>query len=960
LRHGRAELRRPGGCAGGPTTPAETPASPTTSNAPTNSELPGGRQTDTGNTIAEVVVTAERRDESLQDVSVAVSAYTSEARELTGITTTQDISNFTPGLQYSSQLDRISLRGIGRLTNVLAADPGVAAYVDGIYTSSTVASGRSTLFVDRVEVLRGPQGTLYGRNSIGGAINTISRRPTDDWYAEVRGGYANYDRYQVEGAVSGPLAEGLQFRLAGNKIEQREGYFDNVVEGLPDEGETISTTYVEAQLQFQLGENFDGWAKIGYTEANNPGGGPGARASFTPGPYNTLTNGPATIIFNGGFGCNTTVGITNRTFAPGASCVNPATADPRKFAADTTTTVDGQVLDLAGEFIYHLPSADLKYLVGAAKTNYQLVSDLDGTGLQGFNLPGPTVPGVGAIPGVRLFPQYFFNYQQNNELVSHEVTLSSTNDSPLQYIVGAYVYRENYEQPVFTELRGQPQVRTPVYLVPNTAPPPPGFPVPVPILLTPAAPLNPDFRIFDSRPDFKNETNAIFGQIDYAITEQFKLTAGLRYSEDRKSGTEQLRVVCFAVNACSGTAPIELAVLPSLAGLPAPLPFLFTGPLPLALDLTRTPSVVSAPATTAQLAPGVASLTTYDPATGFASRDYDASFEAVSGTLGLEFTPDDDSLFYAKYSRGFKAGGFRTGVDILFSPTPLTQEETVDAYEGGMKKQFLEGRLQANAAVFFYKYQNLQIPLTVINTSGGLAASNAVLFNVPESESRGFELETIFQPIDNLQFIFNYGYLDTEVTEGVAIDPADPAALDRAAKPLALPAACVVTATDAVLAAAGCTRDVYTVGVPNGGLQRAQNLEGNSLPNSPKNKFAISANYTIETGIGSFIPSVSYIWRDEQFGSIFQTESRRAPSWDQIDARLTFNDINDKFSVILYGRNLADELGYESGAGASRNAGTISNLFAGQAPVNQVQGVASTYFITPPRTFGIELQYKFF
>jgi iron complex outermembrane receptor protein len=882
---------------------------------------------DTGSVIEEVVVTAERRDESLQDVSVAVSAYTSESREVTGIITTQDISNFTPGLQYSSQLDRISLRGIGRLTNVLAADPGVASYVDGIYTSSTVSSGRSPLFIDRVEVLRGPQGTLYGRNSIGGAINVISKRPTEDWYAEVRGTYANYDRYVLEGAVSGPLEEGLQFRLAASKEEQREGWFDNVVQGMSDEGNVINQSYVEAQLQFQIGDNFDGWVKAGYTEANNPGGGPGARASFTPGPYNLVENGPAVIIYNAGYGCSAFA--TNVVFAPGASCVNPSDADPRKFAADTTTTVDGQVLDLAGEFVYHFGGADLKYTVGAAKTDYQLVSENDGTAIQSFRLPGPFVPGVGSLPGVQLFPRYFFNYQQNNELFSNELTLSSNTDSKLQYIVGAYAYRETFQQPVFTVLPDQPQVANPLQPIPGAP-----------------SVANPERRVFDSRPDFTNESNAVFGQIDYQFTDTIKGTLGLRYSEDRKFGTEQLRVICVAVNACTANpanpAPFQGGFPPELiaAGLP----------IPLAIDLTRIPTVVNAPPPGTPLPPGVVSRTTYDPASGFASRDYDASFEAVSGTAGLEYAPDNDSLYYGKYSRGFKAGGFRTGVDILFSPTPLTQEETVDAFEVGLKKTFLDGRLQANAAAFFYTYQNLQIPLSVINTSGGLAASNAVLFNVPESESTGFELETIWQPIDNLRILFNYGYLKAEVTEGQAVDPADPAALAGSAN--RVPGTCTP---------ATCAPDVYTAGLPGGGFQRVQDLSGNRLPNSPEHKFAVSANYTFETSYGDWTPSVTYVYRDEQFGSIFDNPATLAPSWDQIDARLTFTDASDRFTVILYGRNLADELGYESGAAASRRAGTINqNPFLGQQPINTVLGTSSTYFITPPRTFGIELQYRFF
>src|SRR5438045_5469586 len=151
----------------------------------------GGATAAASNTIEELVVTAEKRAQSLQDVPVAVSAFTSERRDLIGITTIGDMTNFTPGLEYNSFNDRNTLRGVGRLTNVHAADISVAQYSDGIYTSSTVEAGKTPLFVDRVEVLRGPQGTLYGRNSIGGAINIISKRPTEDWYGEVRAQYQN-------------------------------------------------------------------------------------------------------------------------------------------------------------------------------------------------------------------------------------------------------------------------------------------------------------------------------------------------------------------------------------------------------------------------------------------------------------------------------------------------------------------------------------------------------------------------------------------------------------------------------------------------------------------------------------------------------------------------------------------------------------------------------------------------
>ena len=140
----------------------------------------------TGNVIEELVVTAEKREQSLQDVPVAISAYTAETRQLLGLQNVQDYTAFTPGLSYSGSNDRVFVRGIGRQTNTNGSDPGVATYTDGVYDAQTFTVGASDFFLDRVEILRGPQGTLYGRNSIGGAINAISKRPTEEFAAEAR------------------------------------------------------------------------------------------------------------------------------------------------------------------------------------------------------------------------------------------------------------------------------------------------------------------------------------------------------------------------------------------------------------------------------------------------------------------------------------------------------------------------------------------------------------------------------------------------------------------------------------------------------------------------------------------------------------------------------------------------------------------------------------------------------
>ncbi|HEY2357423.1 MAG TPA: TonB-dependent receptor, partial [Phenylobacterium sp.] len=323
----------------------------------------------------------------------------------------------------------------------------------------------------------------------------------------------------------------------------------------------------------------------------------------------------------------------------------------------------------------------------------------------------------------------------------------------------------------------------------------------------------------------------------------------------------------------------------------------------------------------------------------------DASWSAWTGTAGLEWQPDNDTNVYAKYSRGYKSGGFNIGIFTVLSFEPWTDKETVDSFEIGLKKNF-GATLQTNLALFHYDYHNLQIPIQSVSTAGGLTQASTNFLNVPKSVSQGVELEVTWQPIDHLQFLFNYSYLDAHVDEGSAVDIADPAALAPGAKPIPCPAI-------------GCAADIFTVGIPGGGLQRFQDLSGNRLPNSPKNKVAFNVNYTwLLENHGSVAASASYIWRDKQYGTLFTRSYNESPSWDQVDARVTWTSQSSKTKVIAFVKNLFDRLGYDAGATGYRFAGTTND--ANGVGTNVIQGVFKNYSVTPPRTYGVELQYRFF
>jgi iron complex outermembrane receptor protein len=212
------------------------------------------------------------------------------------------------------------------------------------------------------------------------------------------------------------------------------------------------------------------------------------------------------------------------------------------------------------------------------------------------------------------------------------------------------------------------------------------------------------------------------------------------------------------------------------------------------------------------------------------------------------------------------------------------------------------------------------------------------------------ELETTWQVNKNLAILFDYSYLDAYSTSGAITDDADPDAIFPGAKPLPC------------TAATPCTPDIYT-----GGQQRFQSIAGNRLPNSPRNKIALNANYTLFFTPGTLNLSGSFIWRDTQEGTLFTRPYNTAPAWDEFDARLTWTGASDRYKIIVFAKNIGNTIGYDAGATGHRYAGVnvqpgVMNGAPGfyQVPVIEPQGIGSTYSVTPPRTYGVEIDYKFF
>jgi iron complex outermembrane receptor protein len=219
---------------------------------------------DQGWMIEEVVVTAQKREQSLNDVSVAVNAASAEDIKTLRMSSPNDIAAIAPNVDFKSTLGganpAITIRGIGLNDFNVNNNPSVGVYVDEVFVTSPAMMNFTMFDIDRVEVLKGPQGTLYGRNSNGGAINIIAAQPTSETQAYVTAGVGDYQMREVEGALGGALSESVSGRISF-RYDDREGYHDNVVTG-GDLGFN-QTQAVRAQLAYDNGESFT--ASIGYT-----------------------------------------------------------------------------------------------------------------------------------------------------------------------------------------------------------------------------------------------------------------------------------------------------------------------------------------------------------------------------------------------------------------------------------------------------------------------------------------------------------------------------------------------------------------------------------------------------------------------------------------------------------------------------------------------------------------------
>lgn len=962
--------------------------------------------------IEEVVVTAQKRSESVQDVPISVSAFDASALEARQIDAFADLQFSVPNVSFSKgnfSGSNFQIRGIGSLLTASSGDSGVAMHVNDIYLQSPRLFETEYYDMAQVEILRGPQGTLFGRNSTGGAVNLKTAKPVlgeVSGSAELQAG--NYENRRAKGHFNLPLGDDMAFRIAGIVVD-REGYTNNITTGNSIDGREQYSLRGSFRWEASDATTIDLMASIFDEDSSrsrsqkqlckqDPSGVLGCLptevATESINPNATLGRLFASNLVLGAFGVPQ-LGAFD-VFAPVGDS-NPD--DYRDVAArfDPEYAAEEQLFTAT---IEHAWNNDYTSTLILASQETEVFSRMDYNGTAGDSGEGSIPAGFCAtLPAACQYfgtqdggPLWFSTVPNTNvslgahggdfvlddtasardissadsEQWSAELRLQSTFDGPFNFLVSAYYLDFETENDYVVQASGLDYGNV---LLGSLGALGAGALDPTTAFASGGTPH------FISETDFYGlESMAIFGEAYYDVSETVKVTLGLRYSNDKKSLRDR-------------QAPLLSGAL-QITGLDGSNTFIGS-------DGSATPVSTITELLTAATASG-----DYDgdPSTpgNQQYRDDSQDFDAVTGRFVVDWTPDlsftDDTLIYASYSLGFKAGGLNPPVDSArFGSTPGTfDNEEIDAFEIGTKNTLFDGRLQANINAFFYDYGDLQIGKIVNRTS---------LNENTDAEIYGVEGEFIFAP--NEKWVFNAAIssLKTELGDTETVDPRDPVQGRQdltlfkdptgtnncavgwggngplsanipfvstvagaggfylptgtdlgpfsggALAGAALPATPGVSdsafgscaAIEAVLASGAFPGYEY---LPSG---QGVNLNGNSLVNAPELTVTLGGQYTHFFGNGMSLTSrIDYYWQDEFYTTAFNRPQDLIDSWDVVNAQVTLTSADERWNLRLFGQNLMND-----------------DNIVGSYQTDPSSGLFTNAFLIEPRLYGATLGFNF-
>ena len=900
-------------------------------------------------TVGEVVVTAQKKEEAIQDVPIAVSAFSAETLEAAKIDGGPNLVLAVPNVSFAKGNFtgyNFQIRGVGSKLVAGSGDAGTGIHLNNAPLTANNLFESEFFDVERVEVLRGPQGTLYGRNATGGVVNLITAQPTDEFEASLRLEAGNFGAKKVRGMVNIPLGDTLALRLAGSMLK-RDGYGTNLTTGSDVDDRDLWNT--RATLAFSPTDSFKATLLWDHFEEDDSRSRIGKQLCVKD-------TGPATVgatpFYNNALNPNMArIARAQQSFFNQGCKAAPLT-DPNILGTINTSSTLGGIFggiygftdgdQLAGV----MQDPDIRNIQSSADPIYQaktdiiqfniswdLSDDLQLTALTGYSKnelytrqdynrivptqtfagsPNPVnffnAIGVGGIyapvyaslfspTGVFVDPQVgaqnrFTTFDISggeSENWSQELRLQSNFAGPVNFNIGAiYIdFTSSGDYYVMgNTLTAATQVENTIML-PNAFTILPCAPVAVggtPCFVDPNAnPTRSGRNYYDSTGEYHLKSRALFGEVYWQVADTFKITGGLRYTHDMKR-QENRPVVLF---------------VPGGPGIPL--------------------------------------------ASGVGAKPYlTADFKEMTGRIGFDWKPDvsftDESLIYLFYSRGYKAGGMNPPCTASVGcPAEQFDPEFVNSWELGSKNTLLGGAMVLNLTAFKYDYIGYQVSKIINRTS--------VNENI-DASIKGLELETVWSPLDGLRLNLNVGYLDTEIEDGtLSIDTFN----RTQGNPLltvvkaASGANCVVTTANAAFAlsttngpAANYPTNLLGVCNPSGGTYapgtgpflfpggpRAvglnafggliadgveADLSGNELPNAPHYTFSLGAQYKWEVG-GGWEATVrgDYYKQTDSFARIYNSTADKLEGWENVNATFVVANYEAGWAVEVYGKNLMDD-----------------------------------------------------
>ena len=666
--------------------------------------------------LEEIVVTAQKRVESVQDVPIAIQAITGDDLERMGVSDAKDILNVLPNLSSnaSNSLNSgFSIRGVGTNNFHGNVNQAVGIYQDEVSISTPFSGVLGVYDMERVEVLRGPQNSLFGRNTTGGAINYISRKPeigaeSNGFLSATAGSESQLD---VTAAYGFSLGDKAAARISLQDI-RRDGPFTNLASNnLGQELGERDRFSARAQLAYQPSDSTE--ILFNLHTAQNRGNNIGNRAFGTRDPSNPtlvingaqdfrnpiLPDDSASICSSIGSINPNGTGIPNCTDRNG---FNPSTGEFDSLynvsSARAHVDIDGGFIKLTHDFSNGMIFTSIS---GYDKTEVQNADEASGTN------------------SLQFIPQQEGNYDQ----FSQELRLQSSADAAVRWVGGLYYYKE--------DLLLYTIARRFNFIGPNGN-------VPRDIAA---------HNILDQ----KDEDISIYGQIEIDLGELTTLTLGLRYTENDKKANSRFGVVAnYNTNLPRGPRPAL-----GNAFLTTQIP----------LDNVPLNTFIGADFIDGCYAGTNGSCSVLAPT--ISEFDLSQKLKEVGGKIGIDHKLTESALVYANYSRGFKSGGFDTrALASLFGDGAgeAFDEETLDSYEIGYKNDVNE-YLQFNTAVFYYTWNDLQ--------TFGVFNGQPQYVNIPESELTGLEAELKYAPSDSLYMQASIGLLDTKITDTGGLTAAD-------------------------------------------------------------------------------------------------------------------------------------------------------------------------------------------